>query len=117
MSCERHSRGWKGVHARQSGRLPHTAAVDISRLDAYTYIMTAEKSRPFDTPCLCNVLRRASRVATRIYEKEPRSVDLRITQYSLLSLLQHLGEVRQGDLGPLTVLDETSLTRALRPLS
>jgi DNA-binding MarR family transcriptional regulator len=78
--------------------------------------MTAKKLGPSDTPCLCNALRRASRAANRLYDKELRGIGLRITQYSLLSLLERLDEIRQGDLGPLTVLDETSLTRALRPL-
>ena len=38
------------------------------------------------------------------------------TQYSLLRRLSHAGEVRQRDLGALTSLDETTLTRNLRPL-
>jgi DNA-binding MarR family transcriptional regulator len=78
--------------------------------------MSAEKPNPFATPCLCNVLRRASRAVSRLYDQELRGVGLRNTQFSLLSMLQRSGEVRQGDLGPLTVLDETTLTRALRPL-
>jgi DNA-binding MarR family transcriptional regulator len=43
-------------------------------------------------------------------------VGLRTTQYSLLRWLRHAGEVRQRDLGALTSLDETTLTRNLRPL-
>ena len=78
--------------------------------------MIAEKPDHFATPCLCNALRRASRAVSRLYDEELRGVGLRTTQYSLLSLLHRPGEVRQGDLGPLTVLDETSLTRTLRPL-
>jgi DNA-binding MarR family transcriptional regulator len=78
--------------------------------------MSPEKPTLFATPCLCNALRRASRAVSRLYDQELRGVGLRTTQYSLLSLLQRSGEVRQGDLGPLTVLDETTLTRTLRPL-
>jgi DNA-binding MarR family transcriptional regulator len=78
--------------------------------------MGHEKPLPSATPCLCNALRRASRAVTRLYDQELRGVGLRPTQYSLLSLLQRAGEVRQGDLGPLTVLDETTLTRTVRPL-
>jgi DNA-binding MarR family transcriptional regulator len=65
---------------------------------------------------LCNALRRASRALSRHYDQELRGVGLRNTQYSLLSLLHRCGEVRQGDLGPLAVLDETTLTRSFRPL-
>jgi DNA-binding MarR family transcriptional regulator len=78
--------------------------------------MSAEKPTPFAAPCLCNALRQASRAVSRLYDQELRGVGLRTTQYSLLSLLHRSGEVRQGDLGPLTVLDETTLSRTLRPL-
>jgi len=68
------------------------------------------------TPCLCNALRQASRAVSRLYDDELRAVGLRTTQYSLLRTLARAGEVRQGDLGDLTHLDETTLTRGLRPL-
>ncbi|HEY4260637.1 MAG TPA: MarR family transcriptional regulator [Schlesneria sp.] len=68
------------------------------------------------TPCLCTLLRRASRAVTRAYDADFRETGLRITQYALLSLLHKSGEVRQGDLSALTCLEETSLTRALRVL-
>src|SRR5262249_52919462 len=45
-----------------------------------------------------------------------RGTGLRTTQYSLLSLLSRVGEVRQRELSGQTLLDETTLTRALRPL-
>jgi DNA-binding MarR family transcriptional regulator len=45
-----------------------------------------------------------------------RSVSLRTTQYALLAWLGHAGEIRQRDLVPLTHLEETTLTRNLRPL-
>jgi DNA-binding MarR family transcriptional regulator len=53
---------------------------------------------------------------SRLYDEEMRGVGLRTTQYSLLRRLSHAGEVRQRDLGALTSLDETTLTRNLRPL-
>jgi DNA-binding MarR family transcriptional regulator len=53
---------------------------------------------------------------SRLYDEELRGVRLRTTQYSLLRRLKHAGEVRQRDLGALTSLDETTLTRNLRPL-
>ncbi|MBV8269536.1 MAG: winged helix-turn-helix transcriptional regulator [Planctomycetaceae bacterium] len=45
-----------------------------------------------------------------------RGIGLRTTQYSLLQLLRRSGDVRQRDLAELTLHDETSLTRSLRPL-
>ena len=53
---------------------------------------------------------------SRLYDEELRGVGLRTTQYSLLRWLRQAGEVRQRDLGALTSLDETTLTRNLRPL-
>jgi DNA-binding MarR family transcriptional regulator len=78
--------------------------------------MSREPPPPASTPCLCNALRRASRAVSRLYDEELRGVGLRTTQYSLLSLLDRAGEVRQRELSGQTLLDETTLTRALRPL-
>src|SRR3954469_22200314 len=68
------------------------------------------------TPCLCNELRRASRAVSRLYDDELRGVGLRTTQFSLLQFIRRSGEVRQRDLAGLTLHDETTLTRNLRPL-
>jgi DNA-binding MarR family transcriptional regulator len=78
--------------------------------------MRVEEHKLIASPCLCNALRQASRAVSRLYDEELRGVGLRTTQYSLLRYLQHCGEVRQRDLGALTSLDETTLTRNLRPL-
>jgi DNA-binding MarR family transcriptional regulator len=78
--------------------------------------MNSERQKPAATPCLCNALRQATRAVSRLYDEELREVGLRTTQYSLLRCLRAAGEVRQRDLGGLTSLDETTLTRNLRPL-
>ena len=78
--------------------------------------MSTERPKPASSPCLCNALRQASRAVSRLYDEELRGVGLRTTQYSLLRVLARAGQVRQGDLGDLTHLDETTLTRNLRPL-
>jgi DNA-binding MarR family transcriptional regulator len=54
---------------------------------------------------------------SRLYDEELRGVGLRTTQYSLLRVLARAGPVRQGDLGGLAHLEETTLTRNLRPLA
>ena len=74
------------------------------------------KPRSTPTPCLCAALRQAARSVTRIYDAELRASGLRSTQHSLLRLLNRVGEVRQGDLGEMASLEETTLTRNLRPL-
>ena len=78
--------------------------------------MSSKQHKPAATPCLCNALRQATRAVSRLYDEELRGVGLRTTQYSLLRRLSAAGEVRQRDLGGLTSLDETTLTRNLRPL-
>src|SRR5258705_2091339 len=78
--------------------------------------MKTERHKPSASQCLCNALRQASRAVSRLYDEELRGVGLRTTQYSLLCHLRRAGEVRQRDLGGLTSLDETTLTRNLRPL-
>ena len=78
--------------------------------------MTNERPKLATTPCLCNALRQATRAVSRLYDEELRGVGLRTTQFSLMWRLLAAGEVRQRDLGGLTSLDETTLTRNLRPL-
>ena len=78
--------------------------------------MSTEHGKLAPTSCFCGALRQASRAVSRLYDEELRRVGLRTTQYSLLRVLARAGEVRQGDLGGLTQLDETTVTRNLRPL-
>ena len=89
--------------------------VDNRRFAAYTSSMSTEDYKPAQS-CLCGALRRASRAVSRLYDEELRGVGLRTTQFSLLHVIQRAGQVRQGDLSELTSLDETTLTRNLRPL-
>src|SRR5262249_27014744 len=93
-----------------------TRPLDNRRSHAYTCNMSGERPKPAPTPCLCNALRQATRAVSRLYDEELRGLGLRTTQYSLLRRLLAAGEVRQRDLGGLTSLDETTLTRNLRPL-
>jgi DNA-binding MarR family transcriptional regulator len=78
--------------------------------------MTVKRHNSDASPCLCGALRQASRAVSRLYDEELRGVGLRTTQYSLLRVVAKAGEVRQGDLSGLTSLEETTLTRNLRPL-
>src|SRR5262249_22226559 len=104
---------------RRRSRIPSVKGggpLDHRRLHAYTGNVTIERDNLIASPCLCNALRQASRAVSRLYDEELRNVGLRTTQYSLLSQLDRWGEVRQRDLGDRTSLDETTLTRNLRPL-
>jgi DNA-binding MarR family transcriptional regulator len=68
-------------------------------------------------PCFCGNLRRATRTITRVYEEEYRSVGLNgTTQLVVLRVLSRVEAMRQRDLGKALAIDETTLTRTLRPL-
>ena len=65
-------------------------------------------------PCLCSSFRRTARALSQVYEEAMRPVGLRITQFTILQALARTGEVKQGRLGEILVMDSTSLTRTLR---
>jgi DNA-binding MarR family transcriptional regulator len=94
----------------------YAADLDNPRLPVYTALMGRSGQKPFATPCMCNALRQTSRAVSRLYDEEFRKVGLRTTQFSLLWRVRRLGEVRQRDLGKALSLEETTLTRNLRPL-
>src|SRR5713101_7267583 len=93
-----------------------SGVLDDAGLHVYACNVNSERHKRLASPCLCNALRQASRAVSRLYDEELRGVGLRTTRYSLLSRLNRVGEVRQRDLGGMTSLDETTLTRNLRPL-
>jgi len=78
--------------------------------------MNSNAAISMGTPCLCHALRKASRGVTRLYDEELRRIGLRTTQFSLLAYLSRVGEVRQSNLGELMLLEETTVSRNLRPL-
>jgi DNA-binding MarR family transcriptional regulator len=67
-------------------------------------------------PCACANIRRTARAVTRIYNHELQATGLELTQFTLLMTLTITGEITQGRLGAILVLDSTSLTRMLKPL-
>jgi DNA-binding MarR family transcriptional regulator len=67
--------------------------------------------------CFCGNLRRATRTVTRVYEEEFRGVGFTgSTQYTVLRTLARAGTMCQRDLGKSLGVDETTLTRTLKPL-
>lgn len=65
-------------------------------------------------PCLCASIRRTSRALTQLYEGALRPVGLRSSQFTILQALSLAGELTQGQLGRILVMDSTTLTRTLR---
>jgi DNA-binding MarR family transcriptional regulator len=66
---------------------------------------------------MCASLRRAGRALTQIYEEALRPTGLRATQFTILQALSIAGEVTQGVLGQILVMDSTTLTRTLTIMS
>jgi DNA-binding MarR family transcriptional regulator len=65
-------------------------------------------------PCLCSSFRRTTRALSQLYEEALRPAGLRSTQFTILQTLARTGEVTQGRLGEILVMDSTTLTRTLR---
>jgi DNA-binding MarR family transcriptional regulator len=111
--------------ARQVTFGERTAVRDRSPSRAYARIIAAMRSTqpalPAQAPrgCTCAKLRRLSRRVTAVYDRELAAAGLRVTQYSMLGLIQR--EAGQAGM-PLTALaerldmDRTTLTRNLKPL-
>lgn len=82
--------------------------------------MQSKNSRRRDSivslPCLCATLRRLTRVVTQIYDDALRPDQLRVTQFTLLQVIEMRKEVTPSQLGELLGLDNTTLSRSLKPL-
>ena len=77
---------------------------------------TPERQRTealFDLPCACQDLRRATRVVTRLYDRELAKAGIEITQFGLLTALALTGEANQKRLSAGFAMDSTTLTRTL----
>jgi len=64
--------------------------------------------------CMCASFRRASRALTHLYDAALRPPGLRATQFTILQVLSRAGEISQGQMGEILVMDSTTLTRTLR---
>ena len=60
--------------------------------------------------------RKASRVISQIYDRELADVGLKCTQFSILRAVRELRQTTNAQLQELLVLEQTTLTRGLKPL-
>ena len=65
------------------------------------------------TPCVCNVLRMATRAVTQLYDDALRPSGLRASQFSVLATLAGRGEANLKELEEALAIDQTTLTRNL----
>ena len=66
--------------------------------------------------CTCSKLRSLTRRVTAVYDRALAVVDMRVTQYSLLSHLRRLRGASMSELADALDMDRTTLTRNLKPL-
>lgn len=66
--------------------------------------------------CTCFNLRKAARAVTQLYDETLRPSGLRITQFSLLTVIRAFGRVTITQLAEEAVMDRTTLTRNLNLL-
>lgn len=66
--------------------------------------------------CTCFRVRRLARRVTKIYEESLAPTGLSVTQYTILSMLRHVGPMSMSELSQRLGMDRTTLTRTLRPL-
>ena len=68
------------------------------------------------TPCFNLKMRQANRVLTNHYDSYLRELGLTVAQFSILRTLFYMKQTSQKDLQEVLVLQQTTLTRNLRPL-
>jgi DNA-binding MarR family transcriptional regulator len=66
--------------------------------------------------CNCLSLRQATRRVTQLYDQALAPLDLRATQFSLLSQVERLGPVALNALAEAMVMDRATLGHNVRPL-
>lgn len=68
------------------------------------------------TPCFNLKMRQASRVLTSYYDAYLQNYGITVTQFSILRSLWYMKSTSQKDLQEVLVLQQTTLTRSLKPL-
>jgi DNA-binding MarR family transcriptional regulator len=66
--------------------------------------------------CINFGMRKANRVLNQIYNGQLAKCGLKVGQYSILRALKELKESSNRDLQDILVIDQTTLTRGLKPL-
>src|SRR5215207_10827262 len=67
--------------------------------------------------CACFNVRKSARAVTQLYDDILRPSGLRVTQFSLLTVVRLLGRATIGGLADAAVMDRTTLTQNLKLLS
>jgi DNA-binding MarR family transcriptional regulator len=71
---------------------------------------------PVTPGCNCLALRQATRRVTQLYDRALAPLDLRATQFSLLSRIAELGPIALNQLAEAMIMDRATLGHNVRPL-
>jgi len=66
--------------------------------------------------CLAHSLRRADRVVTQLYNEYLAPLGIRVTQFSVLTALQVMGNTTALQIQEALVMEQATVSRALKPL-
>ena len=77
---------------------------------------TTGQDRERLSPCVCNTLRMVTRAVTQLYDDVLRPSGLRVTQFSILTIIARMGEASLKQLEDALAIDQTTLTRSLNLL-
>ncbi len=66
--------------------------------------------------CFNLAMRKSSRLITQFYQERLSKIDLKIGQFSILRAVKFKKETSNKELQSILVLDQTTLTRNLKPL-
>ena len=78
--------------------------------------MNNPESTAEQLPCINLSYRKASRVISQIYDRELAEAGLKCGQFSILRAVREMRQTTNAELQELLVLEQTTLTRALKPL-
>jgi len=67
-------------------------------------------------PCLCALIRKAGRIATRNYDTFLKPSGLKVTQYSMLANIARNPAITVSELAELLTMDQTTVSRNLKLL-
>lgn len=67
--------------------------------------------------CTLHQLRRATRSAAKVFDSALADVELKSTQFTLLSALKKCPDITLSQMADILVMDRTTLTRNLKPLT
>lgn len=69
-----------------------------------------------DEICLAHSLRKADRVVSQLYNEMLAPVGIKVTQFSVLRVLHLMGCTTASQVRQVLVMDQTTISRALKPL-